>query len=97
MFNNVLNKNNTLSSFAIDPTNKLFDKMNIFFKNITTVERVDQYWDEYSIINNDMICDNMTKNNGKTSHESKDNIHSFMKFVASMHTCSEITKTEKFS
>ena len=44
-----------------------------------------------------MICDQMTKTNGKNPHVSKDNIHSVMKFVASMSTCSAITKTKEFS
>ena len=35
LFNNVLKKNNTLSSFAIDPTTKLFDKMKNFVENNT--------------------------------------------------------------
>ena len=56
MFNNVLNKNNTLSSFAIDPSTKLFEKMKIFVKNITPIARVDQYWDESSKIFHDMTC-----------------------------------------
>ena len=63
MFNNVLKKNNTLSSFAIDPTTKLFDKMNNFVKNITPIARVDHYWDEYSKIRHDMTCDKMEKKN----------------------------------
>ena len=50
VFNNVLKNNNTLSSFAIDPTTKLFDNMNNFFKMMTTVARVYQYWNEYSRI-----------------------------------------------
>ena len=49
--------------------------MNNFVKNITPIARVDQYWDEYSKIRHDMICDQMTKNNGKTPHVSNDNIH----------------------
>ena len=35
----------------------------------------------------DIICDQMTKTNGKNPYVSKDNIHSVMKFVASMSTC----------
>ena len=96
-FKNVLKKSNTLSLFTIDPTTKLFDKMINFFKNITPISRVDQYWCEYSKIFHDMICDKMTKTNGKTPHVSKYNIHSVTKFVASMSTCSAITKTEKIS
>ena len=71
--------------------------MNNFVKNITPVARVDQYWDEYLKILHDMIFDQMTKTNGKTTHVFKENIHSVMKFVASMSTCSANTKTEYFS
>ena len=76
MFNYVLKKKNTLSSFEIDPTTELFDKMNNFVKNITSVSRFDQYWNRYSRICYDMICDQMTKSNGKNQHVTKDNIHS---------------------
>ena len=65
VLNNMLKKNNTLSSFEIDPNAKIFEKMNNFVKNITPVARVDQYWDEYLRISHDMICDQMTKSNRK--------------------------------
>ena len=42
VLNKVLKKNNNVFSFAIDPTTKLFDKMNNFVKNITPIARVDQ-------------------------------------------------------
>ena len=61
VFNNLLKKNNTLSSFAIDPSTKLIEKMNSFVKNITLVARVDQYWYEYSNSCHDMISDQMKK------------------------------------
>ena len=44
-----------------------------------------------------MICDQITKTNGKTPHVSEENIHSVIKFVASMSTFSAITKTKEFS
>ena len=37
LFNNVLNNKNTLSSFEINPTTKIFDKLKFFKKNITLV------------------------------------------------------------
>ena len=71
VFNNVLKNDNTLSFFKILPSTDFFGTMKKIVKNITPVARVDQYWDEYLIIRHEMICDQMTKTNGKTPHVSK--------------------------